>query len=305
MPEHDKTDADNQPKSGEDQKGSQRGLWLIIAAGFIAVVAVIFVGSFWISPVDRTRFITEFILTVALADLVAVQAYIYKKQWAAMKGQLEAMQEQLTLMREQTGAIKAQAEASEISAKASETSAVAAKQTAEVALKSFITAERPEIYFKRTQLYPLERGKQARAIFLACNGGRITAYKVAIEFNYCAPPRAIFALDKVLPWDDAILDRIDVLPPEADMTVRPTFGFEPTEVDLIGLGNGVLSLYIYGRMRYEDGYGREYTMSFYRQYNPHEPLELTYAPESVKTKADHEAEKHRRGEQARSPDSGT
>src|SRR5215211_4485712 len=84
MPEHDKTDADNQPQSGEDQKGSQRGLWWILAAGFIAVVAVILVGSFWISPVDRTRFITEFILTVALADLVAVQAYIYKKQWQAM-----------------------------------------------------------------------------------------------------------------------------------------------------------------------------------------------------------------------------
>ncbi len=238
--------------------------------------------------------------------MVSVKTLRAVKQQANSAGeQVAKMQEQLTLMSEQTEAIKAQAEASEISAKAAETSAVAAKQTAEVALKSFITAERPEIYFKRTQLYPLEIGKQTRAMFLACNGGRITAYKVAIEFNYCAPPRALFAFDNVLPWDDVILDRIDVLPPEADMTVRPSFGFEPTEIDLIGLGNGVLSLYIYGRMRYEDGYGREYTMSFYRQYNPQEPLELTYAPQSVKTKADHEAEKHRRREQARSPDSGT
>src|SRR5882724_9953375 len=94
MPEHDKTDADNQPKSGKDQKGSQRGLWWIIATGFIAVVAVIFVGSFWISPVDRTRFITEFILTVTLADLVAVQAYIYKKQWAVMDQQFTEFENQ-------------------------------------------------------------------------------------------------------------------------------------------------------------------------------------------------------------------
>lgn len=139
MPENDKTDTDNHPKSEKDQKGSQRGLWWIIVAGLFAVVAVIFVGSVWISPVDRTRFITEFILTVALADLVAVQAYIYKKQWTvmerqfmefenqtrqnewafrqnqrnaaatqaqmqqqsdAMKGQLEAMKEQAVIMRE-------------------------------------------------------------------------------------------------------------------------------------------------------------------------------------------------------------
>jgi hypothetical protein len=114
MPEHDKMDADNQPKSGKDQKGSQRGLWLIIAAGFVAVVAVIFVGSFWISLVDRTRFITEFILTVALADLVAVQAYIYKKQWQAMDENIARTDVVISKMGQQQATMEWQAEIAEI-----------------------------------------------------------------------------------------------------------------------------------------------------------------------------------------------
>jgi len=247
-------------------------------------------------------------LNLALFLAVLIQAGIYWKQlWEmrktlavltrqadAQEKQTGTMQGQLDIMSEQTEAMKTQAEASETSAKAAETSAKAAKETAEVALKSFATAERPELYFKRTQLYELEVGKDARGVFLVCNGGRISAYRIRIQFNFCAPPRAIFDRDKVLPWEEAIIDRIDVIPPNAELTDRPYLPFRPTQAQLNALGNGTLSLYIYGRMTYEDGYGREYKSSFYRQYNPREPLELMYAPESVRTKEDHEAEKRQK-----------
>lgn len=296
-------------------------LWWAFAVGGALLIALLLVSNLHPSMTERVKFFTGNALNLLLLVVIIVQAIISRWQWAVMKRQGEAMEQQgeamqlqldamknqetqlrsqaetmqgqLTVMREQTEAIKVQADASQTSAKAAEISALAAKDTAEVALKLFVTSERPELYFKRTQLYELEVGKDARGVFLVCNGGRISAYRIRIQFNFCAPPRAIFDRDKVLPWDDAIIDRIDVIPPNAELTDRPYLPFQPTQAQLIALGNGTLSLYIYGRMAYEDGYGREYNSSFYRQYNPREPLELMYAPESVKTREDHDAEAKR------------
>src|ERR1051326_5107122 len=86
MPEHDKTNPDEAVKTDEDKKDSQRGLWIIIGVGVVVLLAIVTVGAFFVDT-QRIRFITEFSLTVALATLVGVQAYIYKRQGEAMERQ--------------------------------------------------------------------------------------------------------------------------------------------------------------------------------------------------------------------------
>lgn len=96
MPEQDKTNSDEPVKTNEDKKDSQRGLWIIIGVGVVVLLAVVTVGSFFVYS-QRIRFITEFSLTVALATLVGVQAYIYKRQWEAMERQSRETERQSKL----------------------------------------------------------------------------------------------------------------------------------------------------------------------------------------------------------------
>jgi hypothetical protein len=86
MPEDNKANSNESVQAKKDRKDSQRGLWIIIGVGAVILLAVVAVGSFFVDS-QKIRFITEFSLTVALATLVGVQAYIYKRQWEAMERQ--------------------------------------------------------------------------------------------------------------------------------------------------------------------------------------------------------------------------
>jgi len=94
VPENNKTEPHDSPKHNKDKKDSQRGLWIIIGVGIAVLLIVIIVGAVFVDS-QKIRFITEFSLTVALATLVGVQAYIYRKQWDAMERQGKAMQDGL------------------------------------------------------------------------------------------------------------------------------------------------------------------------------------------------------------------
>jgi hypothetical protein len=116
MPEKDKTDSDKNGKTGKDKRDSQRGLWIIIGIGAAAFLAVAAIGSLFIDS-QKVHFITEFSLTVVLATLVGIQAYIYRQQWEVMDAQWDAMRQGLSRtdkviekMEAQLVAVKEQAE---------------------------------------------------------------------------------------------------------------------------------------------------------------------------------------------------
>ena len=101
MPENNKTDPDDSPKHDEDEKDSQRGLRMIIGVGIVVLLIVIIVGAAFVDS-QKIRFITEFSLTVALATLVGVQAYIYRKQWDAMDASLDRTDQVIKTMKRQS-----------------------------------------------------------------------------------------------------------------------------------------------------------------------------------------------------------
>ena len=110
MPENNQTDSNKNIKTEERNKNAQRGLLRIIGVGATIFLVVIIVGSFFVDT-QKIRFITEFGLTVALATLVAVQAYIYQRQWEAMDQNLARTDRMIVKMGEQSEFMKTQAQA--------------------------------------------------------------------------------------------------------------------------------------------------------------------------------------------------
>jgi hypothetical protein len=286
MPENEMTNADNPPKSSEDQKSSQRGLRWIIAAGFIAVVAVIFVASFWISPVDRTRFITEFILTVALADLVAVQAYIYKEQWtvmerqftefenqtrqnewafrmnrrnasatqaqmekqsSTMKGQLEAIQKQAEFMESSLAETRKLVEQNERAVKAAEANVKIVEQTAVYANRAYLVAKIAGTSVDSTRLQFRLRIENTGNT--PANNVRIGySYGLRTEPPYNAADERVVAFDADFPqWES-----LGLIASNSEATVNtgksgPFTGPEAQDWKL-----GKLKFYCWGRIVYKD-----------------------------------------------------
>lgn len=98
MPQDDDANADDPVKSDEDKKASNTGWRIIVAAAVIAAVAIVGVGFLYIKESERVAFITVNTLSLLVLVAIAVQAYIYRKQWEAMEEQRDAMTEQGRLM---------------------------------------------------------------------------------------------------------------------------------------------------------------------------------------------------------------
>ncbi|HEV8427563.1 MAG TPA: hypothetical protein VGQ41_06595 [Pyrinomonadaceae bacterium] len=99
MPQNSQTQPNKSVQGQENNNNSERGLWIIIGVGAVLLVAVVVIGGVFIDT-GRVRFITEFSLTVLLAALVAVQAYIYRKQWEVMGQQRVEIEKQAGYMLE-------------------------------------------------------------------------------------------------------------------------------------------------------------------------------------------------------------
>lgn len=97
MPQNTQTQPDEGVQGEENNNNSERGLWIIIGVGAVLLAAVVVIGGVFID-VGKVRFITEFSLTVLLAALVAVQAYIYRKQWEVMAQQRVEIEKQAGYM---------------------------------------------------------------------------------------------------------------------------------------------------------------------------------------------------------------
>lgn len=96
-----------QDKQGDDDLGksnkendddSQAGWWWIIVVALILLGVVTLVGFTLIERKDRVNFVTVNALSVLIFITIAMQVYVYRKQWKAMREQLGAMNEQASLM---------------------------------------------------------------------------------------------------------------------------------------------------------------------------------------------------------------
>jgi hypothetical protein len=116
-------------------------VWSIIA-GAIVVLILLFVSLFFPNLTERTKFFTTNALSALVLDVIIVQAYIYRKQWQAMREQRDAMKAQLGAMHDQARSLKDTLVETRNLISQNERTIKAAERSIQIAEKSMILAQR-------------------------------------------------------------------------------------------------------------------------------------------------------------------
>jgi hypothetical protein len=111
MPENSNADGESDKTKKNNNRAQHKVVWAIVAGGIIGVLVILFVSLFFPNLTERTKFFTTNALSALLLDVIIVQAYIYRKQWEAMREQRNTMNDQLSVMRASENTLKRQADA--------------------------------------------------------------------------------------------------------------------------------------------------------------------------------------------------
>ena len=105
-----KSKGENDPHRADrkNDDNSQVGWWLIVVAGLILLGVIALAGFTLIEHKDRVTFLTVNTLSALIAEAVAMQVYIYRKQWKAMNRQADTMKDTLDLGQENAETAKDQ-----------------------------------------------------------------------------------------------------------------------------------------------------------------------------------------------------
>jgi hypothetical protein len=76
------------------------GLRWIIIGGCVVLTALLFISIYLPYLTERVKFFTVNFLSLLVLIIIAIQAFIYRRQWEAMQGQLKVMNRQSELMNE-------------------------------------------------------------------------------------------------------------------------------------------------------------------------------------------------------------
>jgi|SRR5712692_7473039 len=92
MPQNDKANGDPSKTDKKDNRTSHAGLWWIVLAGGVLFLVLLFVSVYLPNLTERVKFFTVTALSLLVVVVIAVQAYIYRRQWEAMENQTEYAQ---------------------------------------------------------------------------------------------------------------------------------------------------------------------------------------------------------------------
>lgn len=75
----------NDNQNNPDTKIERIIRWSILIGTPLAILGIIFASSYLGTRAERAQFITINVLSVCVLDVIALQAYIYRRQWRAMQ----------------------------------------------------------------------------------------------------------------------------------------------------------------------------------------------------------------------------
>lgn len=279
MPQNENIERKEDEQISRIKKPQQVGWWLVSLLVIIGVVFLTVIARRYRELKDFPAwisFLTSAVLNLLLLTVIVVQAYIYGRQWKAMKEQLNAMRDQADSMRDSLTLTRQLIEQNErtiqigdISAKAAETSA-----------KIVSAIERPEIHIKGAQCM-MAVEQQPYVTLNVTNSGRTTAYDVEVTVIGVYVD-AISS--EVLPFDEAPPETFDFMPPGNAITVHTGLGGALTQDDYDAIRAGSLLLIIYGTLSYRDSFGKRDERSYCRMYDRLTAPELAHCPKAIRAR---------------------
>ncbi len=95
MPQTEQTNSDPGQSDKNNKRTSHAGLWWILIAGGAFLVTLLFVSVYLPNLTERVKFFAVNALSILLLVTIAVQAYIYRRQWEVIERQEDVMRESL------------------------------------------------------------------------------------------------------------------------------------------------------------------------------------------------------------------
>lgn len=246
---------DNDPgkRNRKNNDDSQSGWWLIVIAAFFLLSAVALVGFALIEHKDRISFLTVNALSTLVFVAIAMQVYIYRRQWRAMQGQLHAMKEQARIMDESLAETRNIATQSERAIEVSERNAKTAQDALYVSERAYIGIRNIEM--------SVGSNDEPSLTIIWINGGKTPAW------HFRAEPTLVLSAKqetgKINFMDDSYTTDISgsFLPAGAERarSYPPENGMRITEEVWQELRSGSKTLSVIGAAYYVDFSGREQT----------------------------------------------
>jgi hypothetical protein len=201
------------------------GLRWIIIGGCIATVALLLLSVFLPNLTERVKFFTVNFLSLLVLVIIAVQAYIYKRQW-------EAMQESLS---QNERAVRA----SETQAIASQSSAKAAERMIEITQQAYIASERAYIGIREITMGSFSVGQIPTLNVTWYNGGKTPASRFrAIPYLVFGdkPEKRGYLIDD--DWSDSTSDFLPSGVPQTIPYPQAETGFKVVTEEMLAELNG-------------------------------------------------------------------
>jgi len=232
---------DNESNDGPKDRKNQnvRAIILIIVVAAILFGALAFIAWYFVNEhSERIRFLTVNTLSLLVMVVIAVQAYIYRKQWGVMQAQTEI-------------ARKA-ANAAELSAK-----------TAQDALR---IGERPSLGVIKTTLTAFSPNEVPVAKLEVKNTGRVPSTRTSVHaaMNIRAEDRCP---EPILPTLAREQSR-SVIAINAERHSFATTNRRLSVAEFEGVQVGRLWIYVYVMIRYSDSQGGDYFTEYYARFLP-------------------------------------
>ncbi|HYR75589.1 MAG TPA: hypothetical protein VEM96_07075 [Pyrinomonadaceae bacterium] len=234
MPENEKTNNDPGKADKKDDRTSHAGLWWICIAGGVLLATLLFLSIFLPSLTERVKFFTLNALSLLVLTVIAVQAYIYRRQWEVIERQESVMRESLV----ETRNLVVQ----------NERAVKAAEDNAKTAQEALSAGERAYLVIEDMQLTPTHVGDNWAVTITLFNGGRTPSWGLE-----CAG-QAVIASE--MPDDIPRLERFDkrevIIPAGTRKQIEVVFEKPVTDEDRKAINGGTITFFALGEIRYRD-----------------------------------------------------
>lgn len=268
MTQNGSTDSDSSKPGKRPDNTSRFGLRWIYAAGGALFLALLLVSIFHPHLTERVKFFTENALSLSVLVIILFQAYIYRRQWDAMRGQLDAMKEQGRVMSAALAQNERAVKAGEAQAVASQASAQAARDSVDTTKEAFYIAERAYIRIQGVKSIRLVAGSSPQIEVWLFNGGKTPAWDISGRTSFT------FARELVEDYD---FENEPLTPTKGGSTLlagdRRIIRWRlddhvVSEAEFDAIQSGALKFMVIGEYRYKDFWGKEQVYSYRGLYDP-------------------------------------
>jgi len=233
MPETQETSDNQEESNNKKERRSRARLWFVLYG--VLVLTGLSIGSYYFgNGADRAKFWTEGLLSAAVLSIVALQAYIYWKQTRVMERQL----------------------------KATESAANAAKQALYIAERPYL-----DVAALSVSPYPFEAHKPITYKARIENTGRTPAYDMEGATYLEITPDRLHDTPEYKPLGRP-MSKSNLGPGRHHTFYRTTPDLDLQPTDIAAIESGVLILYVYGVVKYKDGFTpRIHRLRYCQEYN--------------------------------------